>query len=185
MIETDTLILRPWQKSDLEPFFEMSNDPVVMGFFPNTLSRSECASMMDRINNHISDHGFGFWALEVPGVSSFVGFAGLSIPGFETAFTPCVEIGWRLAPRFHGFGYATRGAGLCLDYGFGQGALDEIVSFAIRGNHPSIAVMERLGMSRDVDGDFAHSSLPAGHALSQHVLYRITRGQWAEHRNSI
>jgi len=184
MIKTDALILRPWKNSDLDPFFDMSSDPNVMAYFMNTLSRKQCASMMDRINDQIAEHGFGFWAIEVPGVTDFAGFVGLSIPNFETNFTPCVEIGWRLGSAHQGFGYATLGAHLSLAYGFEHCALEEIVSFAVPENHRSIAVMERLGMSRDADDDFAHPSIPANHPLSQHVLYRISQDRWAKHHNS-
>ncbi|MBV8211896.1 MAG: GNAT family N-acetyltransferase, partial [Verrucomicrobia bacterium] len=72
---------------------------------------------------------YGWWAVEVFGVSEFIGFTGLSIPSYEAHFTPCVEIGWRLDKKFWGFGYATEAARLALDYGFQVAGLEEIVSF--------------------------------------------------------
>jgi hypothetical protein len=35
--------------------------------------------------------------------------------------------------------------------------------------------MERLGMVRDIDGDFDHPRVPERHPLVRHVLYRLSR----------
>lgn len=36
--------------------------------------------------------------------------------------------------------------------------------------------MERIGMTRDVGGDFDHPGVPKGSPLRPHVLYRISAG---------
>ena len=51
---------------------------------------------------------------------------------------------------------------------------DEIVSFATVGNLKSRRVMEKIGMIRDVEGDFDHPLLPDW-VDRRHVLYRIDR----------
>jgi len=134
--------------------------------------------MVDGIQRHFGERGFGLWAIEIPGVASFVGFAGLAVPGFSAHFTPCVEVGWRLAVEHWGRGYATEAAQLALAYGFGTLALSEIVSFTSAMNHRSRGVMERLGMHRDPADDFDYPTLPAGHPLRPHVLYRLERAEW-------
>ena len=111
--------------------------------------------------------------VEVPEVAPFVGYVGLTVPTFEAEFTPCVEIGWRLAHTHWGNGYATEAARVALAFGFDEAGLEEIVS-----SHPlritaQVAVMKRLGMSRV--GEFDHPRLPAGHRLRRHVLYRLSR----------
>ncbi|MFO1159535.1 MAG: GNAT family N-acetyltransferase [Reyranellaceae bacterium] len=125
--------------------------------------------MVDRIEAHFDKHGFGLWAVELRDGAPFIGFTGLSVPGFDAPFMPCVEIGWRLAAAHWGRGYATEAARLALDYGFGSAGLAEIVSSTAATNLRSRAVMERLGMRRDPSDDFDHPSLPEGHAL-RHVL---------------
>jgi RimJ/RimL family protein N-acetyltransferase len=115
-------------------------------------------------------------AIEVPGVTPFIGFAGLIWARFSAAFTPCVEVGWRLAFEHWGHGYATEAARLAIDYGFGALALGEIVSFTSATNRRSRAVMERLGMRRDPAEDFDYPSFPEGHPLRRHVLYRLSAG---------
>jgi RimJ/RimL family protein N-acetyltransferase len=130
--------------------------------------------MVDRIGAHFGEHGFGLWAIELPGVAPFIGFAGLTWARFSAPFTPCVEVGWRLAFEHWGHGYATEAARLALGYGFGTLALSEVVSFTSATNLRSRAVMERLGMRRDPAEDFDYPSFPEGHPLRRHVLYRLS-----------
>jgi RimJ/RimL family protein N-acetyltransferase len=120
-----------------------------------------------------SKNGYGLWAVEVPGTASFVGFCGLSMVRFSAHFTPCVEVGWRLAFEHWGHGYATEAAKVAIVHGFCELSLPEIVSFTSASNVRSRAVMQRLGMLRDPTEDFDHPSLPPEHPLSRHVLYRL------------
>jgi RimJ/RimL family protein N-acetyltransferase len=145
-----------------------------MEHYPGTLTREQSeAFVRDRAVPHFAEHGFGLWAVEVPGIAPFIGYVGLSVPGFDADFTPCVEIGWRLAFEHWGKGYATEAARVALDFGFSEAGLEEIVSFTVPANRRSIAVMERLGMT--YAGEFDHPRLPPGHRLRRHVLYRLAR----------
>jgi RimJ/RimL family protein N-acetyltransferase len=149
-----------------------------MEFFPGPLDRAESDALAGRIRDHLARHGFGLWAVEARGVADFIGFVGLSVPSFQAPFTPCVEIGWRLAHEHWGRGYATEAARAALAFGFRDLALEEIVSFTVPMNRRSRRVMERLGMTRSAADDFEHPALPEGHALRPHVLYRLRRGDW-------
>ena len=131
-IKGERLILRPWTPNDREAFAQLNADPCVMEFFPATLSREESDATADRIEAHFAQHGFGFWAVELLGGPSFIGFTGLAVVPFEAPFTPGVEIGWRLAREQWGRGYATEAAKLALAYGFENLGLDEIVAFAVQ-----------------------------------------------------
>jgi ribosomal-protein-alanine N-acetyltransferase len=173
VLRTERLLLREWTAADREAFAEMNRDPEVMEhMFPGTLSRAQSDDLADRIQAHFGEHGFGYWAVEIPGVSSFAGFVGLYVPGFEAHFTPCVEVGWRLARAQWGHGYATEAAAAAMAYGFEAAGLEEIVALTVPANLRSRRVMERLGMERDADDDFEHPRLPEGHPLRPHVLYR-------------
>jgi len=174
-LQTDRLYLRHWRASDREPFAALNADPRVMEHFPAPLSREESDALAARIESHFEQHGFGLWAVEIVGAAPFAGFIGLSIPRFEAHFTPCVEIGWRLASEYWGYGYATEGARAVLAFGFEQLQLAEIVSFTVPDNLRSRRVMERLGMIRIPADDFDHPVLPKGHPLRRHVLYRLAR----------
>ena len=63
--------------------------------------------MSDQYEREWARDGFGKWAVEIPGVAAFAGAVGLSVPAFDASFTPCVEVGWRLAREHWGRGYAT------------------------------------------------------------------------------
>ena len=172
-LSSGRICLRQWRDEDREAFAAMNADARVMEFFRSRLSRIESDAMVDGIQKHFSEHGFGLWAIEVPGVAPFVGFAGLAVPRFIAHFTPCVEVGWRLAFEHWGRGYATEAAHLALGYGFEAAALQQVVSYTSTTNRRSRAVMERLGMRRDPADDFDYPTLPEGHPLRLHVLYRL------------
>jgi RimJ/RimL family protein N-acetyltransferase len=174
IIKTARLKLRPWRDADLEPFAALNADPRVMEFFPKRLSREESDAVATRIRHHFDRHGFAQWAVEVPDLAPFIGFVGLSAPSFEAHFTPCVEVGWRLAYEHWGRGYASEAAVAALDFGFGELGLAEIVSFTTTVNDRSIRVMERIGMTHAPEDDFDHPALAEGHPLRRHVLYRIS-----------
>lgn len=171
-LRSSRLVLRAWKAADRAPFARMNASPTVMQYFAGVLSRAESDALFDRCQSHLAEHGWGLWAVEIPGVTAFAGFVGLSRARFEAAFTPCVEIGWRLDERFWGQAYATEGALAALDYGFGHLRLPQIVSFTATANVRSRRVMERIGLAYDPAEDFDHPALPAGHALRRHVLYR-------------
>lgn len=167
MIRTERLVLREWTDDDREPFAALNADPVVMEFFPSTLSRAESDAFVDRIQGHFRDHGYGLWALEADG--EFLGYTGLQwAEGLP--FSPALEVGWRLKRDAWGHGYATEAAHAAL--AFGTSVAGEVVSFTAVTNERSWRVMERLGMRRD--GEFDHPRVPDGSPLKRHVLYRTS-----------
>jgi ribosomal-protein-alanine N-acetyltransferase len=172
-LRTDRLILRRWRPDDREPFARMNADPEVMRFMIRPLIRDESDAFAERIEKQFAEHGFGLWAVEIPAVAPFVGFVGLSIPNFTAHFTPAVEVGWRLDRPYWGKGYATEAARAAISDGFDRVGLKEIVSFTVPVNLRSIAVMERLGMTRDPQDDFEHPNVPVGHPHRHHALYRL------------
>ena len=175
LLETERLRLRRWREADREPFAALNADPEVTRYLRAPLSRAESDALILRIEAGFEAHGMGLWAVEVAEGAAFVGFVGLSVPAFDAPFTPCVEIGWRLARAHWGQGYATEAARAALDYGVRVKGLEEILSFTVPANKRSRAVMTRLGFHEDPQAGFDHPSLPLGHALRRHVLYRCRR----------
>ncbi len=172
----EQILLRQWRDDDLEPYAALNSDPEVMRYFLHALDRTQSAAALARQRTLIEERGWGLWAVEVDG--AFAGFTGLSVPTFTAAFTPCVEVGWRLRREFWGRGIACRAAQQALAHGFGVLRLPEIVSFTTTVNARSIRLMERLGLTRDPRDDFDHPLVPSGHPLLRHVLYRIRREQF-------
>ena len=172
---TERLCLRPWRAQDKAPFAAMGADPEVMRFFPALLSRAESDALADRCNQLVHAQGWGFWALARRDSGEFVGMCGLHRPAANLPFSPCVEVGWRLARAHWHQGLASEAARASLAVAFDELGLDEVVAFTTVGNQPSQAVMQRLGMARDPADDFEHPALPEGHPLRPHVLYRLSK----------
>ncbi len=175
--QTDRLKLRQWRDSDRQPFAEINSDPRVMEFYPNVLTRHDSDAMIDRTRGLIEQQGWGFWAVERKNDNRFIGFVGLNIPSDALPFSPCVEIGWRLAYEHWGKGYATEAARAALITGFEDLGLAEIVSFTSVRNNRSRAVMQRLGM-KNTGKNFPHPNVFPDSRLQEHCLYSISSSQW-------
>ena len=178
MYETNRLILREWQDKDSEPFVKLNQDPDVMEFFPKLKTKDETIASITSIKNGFKEKYFGLYACELKDTHQFIGFVGLDIPVFEAPFTPCVEIGWRIAKEFWGQGLAVEAAHKCFEIGFNIFNLDEIVSFTAIPNKKSERVMQKLGMNHNEGENFYHPNLHNEHTLSLHVLYRLTKAKW-------
>lgn len=172
------VLLRRWRSEDCEPFARLNADPEVMKYFPSMLTREQSDRLIERIESEFEECNFGLWAVETVHTNQFIGFVGIVRPKFEAHFTPCVEIGWRLANEFWGHGYAPEAARVVLKDGFERCGLEEIVSMTTVTNERSRRVMEKIGMTHNPADDFEHPSLPEGHPLRPHVLYRLKREEW-------
>ena len=170
MLRTERLLLREWRDDDIEPCAAMCADPRVMEHFPALLDRAASEAAVARYRAHWRTEGFGLWAIEVPGIAPFIGFAGLSRP---LVMRESVEVGWRLAHAYWGFGYATEAARAAVDYGFRTLGLLEIISMTVPANVKSQAVMERIGMTRDPSADVDLPHVPEGHPLRRHWIWRL------------
>jgi RimJ/RimL family protein N-acetyltransferase len=181
LIEFNTarLRLRQWKLSDRECFAKLNADPRVMEYFPSVLGRHESDALADRCEALINERGWSFWATERMDTHEFIGFVGLHIPTANLPFSPCVEVGWRLAVKHWGNGYATEAASGALRVGFEQLGLREIVSFTSVLNNRSRRVMEKLGMTFNEEY-FEHPSVPEGSELRQHCLYRMSLKNWLD-----
>ena len=170
-IETERLILRPWQAADLVPFIRMNKDPDVMRFFTGPLEAEQTKEFYESILREFAEYGYGLYAAEEKGSGCFIGFRWAK---FEAAFCPCEEIGWRLCKEYWGKGYATEGAKACLSYGFEKLAFDKIYSFTSIENKASQRVMQKIGMRPE--RYFDHPNVPLGHPLRPHICYCIKNG---------
>lgn len=173
-LETDRLKLRQWRPSDYPTFAAMSADLRVMEYFPNPLTADESHTLASKIEALITEKGWGLWAVEIKDSQKFAGFVGLNEPSYLLPCSPCIEVGWRLAQEFWGYGYATEAANVALKFAFETLQLTEVVSFTAVSNVRSQAVMKRLKM-QNTGKNFAHPKVPIAHPLREHVLYRIGR----------
>ncbi len=144
-----------------------------MEFMPKKLSPEESDKMIDRINLHFIEHGFGLFAAEHLHSEEFMGYIGFQNTRFKSHFTLATEIAFRLKPEYWGRGLASEGARKCLEWYFEQDHNDSLVSFTAMINKRSESVMQRIGMTKE--GEFDHPVLDKGHPLRRHVLYRIKK----------
>ena len=177
IIQTPRLDLRLWQPDDVAPFVRLNADPLVTEFLPGPVTPDEALALFVRQNALYEQHGTCYFAAVLRETSELVGFVGVKHVAVDLPFAPCFDIGWRLGSQWWGRGLATEGALAALRHGFDVLRLEEIVSFTVPANVRSRRVMERMGMVRDVDGDFDHPALPMEHRLARHVLYRQRRSQ--------
>ena len=179
-LHTPRLRLRGWRSADLRGFAALNADPEVMRHFPGIMSRAQSDAMARRIQAHFALHGFGQWVLERREQPGLIGALGLQQVGFEAAFTPAVEIGWRLQRAHWRQGYALEAAEAVLAHAFNVLQLHEVLAFTVPANLPSQGLMQRLGMQHQVEQDFQHPLLPPGHPLRQHGLYRLSQASWRQ-----
>lgn len=170
--------LRKFRSGDLDAMSAINADPQVMEHYPSTYDRHQTQDFIQRVNGKIDENGFSMWAAELIATGELLGFVGISKVPFEEDFTPAVEIGWRLAKKHWGHGYATEAANACLQFAFEKAQLDSVVSFTSLPNERSEKVMQRIGMTKV--GEFDHPKIEKGHRLQKHVLYKISKADWQE-----
>lgn len=175
MLRTPRLLLREWQDSDCEPFAVISADAEVMALLRRLPDRTASDAWVAETRAHWTEHGFGLWAIELPGEAALIGAVGLHVVPFPASFPP-IEISWRLARAYWGRGYALEAARAAIEDGFGRLGFEEIVAYTVPANKQSMRLMERLGMRRDPKDDFDHPHFPEGHPLRKHVLFRLRNG---------
>lgn len=179
IFESERLGFRRWQEEDKEPFAAMNQDPEVMQYFPDTLSKEESDLLIGRFEEHTNTKGYGIWAVERKEDGAFIGFIGLLEINMDVEFKGNTEIGWRLDKRFWKKGFAVEGANACLAYAFDNLGLNEVYSLTAVLNKPSETVMKRIGMVKA--SEFENPKIEDGNPLKKHVLYKITKKE----RNSL
>ena len=169
-LKTKRLGLRNWKSSDEEPFAEMCADPEVMRHFPKRLSEEESVALIRRLQAHFDLYGYCYFAVDRLDTGEFIGFIGLANQTWESEFTPCVDIGWRLKRAAWGNGYATEGARACLLAAKEMFGVDEVLAFATDTNIGSQKVMEKIGMNEI--GTVQHPHIQGDPRFKHCVVYK-------------
>lgn len=142
-----------------------------MQFFPKILDCQQSDELATHIKSLIDTNSWGLWAVELIETQEFIGCIGIHPQPEKFDFSPCIEVGWRIDPKFWNKGYATEGAQACLDLAFQELGFEEIVAFTSKHNHASQKVMQKIGMT--FSHNFFHPDLDEQHPLHEEMLYRI------------
>ena len=146
LFKSDRLGFRNWHASDVDELAAINADKEVMEFFPSTRTLPETKTFIERMQQQYAEKGFCYFAVDTLETENLIGFIGLSEQNFAADFTPCIDIGWRLAKAVWNKGYATETARASLEYGFNTLGLTEIIGRAVPQNVASIRVLEKLNM---------------------------------------
>jgi ribosomal-protein-alanine N-acetyltransferase len=142
-VETERLRLRPWRESDLDAYAAMVADPHVMRFLADgaPVNRFGAWRQLAMYVGHWTMRGYSHWAIELRGTGEFIGRAGPWRPDGW----PALEIGWAIASRHQGRGYATEAGRVAQRVAWENLHPDRLVSLIRPGNEPSAAVARKLG----------------------------------------
>jgi len=175
-IETERLIIRPWRDSDRAGYLATCNTEAVTAHLGGPAKVEDIDASIGRIKKSQEENGFCFWAVERKSDGAFLGYCGFKIAREEgTPIEGDVEIGWRLREEAQGQGYATEAASACLEWAWANLDAKRVISITVPANRASWSVMERVGMTRRPDLDFAHPNFAPDHPLSAHITYAMER----------
>ena len=174
IFQSERLGFRNWITNDIEKMAAINADVDVMHYFPSTQTLQQTAQFIERMQLSFNENGFCYFAVDKLETSELIGFIGLAEQKFEADFTPCIDIGWRLAKSAWNNGFATEGAKRCLEFAFNDLKLEKIVAMAPQINLPSINVMQKIGMKR-VLTFYNHPYLQADERLKPCELYEISK----------
>lgn len=164
---------RNWYEDDIPKMTQISANPEVMKFFPNTATSEQTTDFIQRMQKMFEEKEYCYFAVDILESLEFIGFIGLAWQDYEASFAPCIDIGWRLDTKFWNRGFATEGAKRCVQYAFEHLNITNIVSTATQMNKKSIRVMEKIGMQKLLD--FKHPKLLGSTKFENCVCYYISK----------
>jgi RimJ/RimL family protein N-acetyltransferase len=182
-VQTERLLLRPWEPRDRAPFAAINADRLVMAYMPRSLSRAQSDETVDLYLADAHRSGFGYLAAELrpkDRVSALTGAAFAGMMGLRVMLDvlpkvpqPAIELGFRVAREHQRQGLATEGGRALLKLAFHDFQLPEIFAICSVDNIPARRLLEKLGLQHRPGFDFNHPRYPAQHLYARHTLYHI------------
>ena len=140
-LTTDRLVLRPPESSDFEAFAEMMADADGLTFIGGAQPKAVAWRTFAALAGGWALSGYGMFCVFERQGGRFVGRIGPHRPwGW-----PGSEVGWGLARRAWGKGYALEAAVASMDFAVDRLGWSDIIHCIDPGNHPSIVLARRLG----------------------------------------
>lgn len=147
IIETDRLLMRPLEFSDVDGFFTMNDNPKVNLYLRNPVrTKAEAEQYIQKIINEYQKNGISRFAVFLKDTNELIGFSGLKFRATEeNNYTNFYDLGYRFAEQHWRKGFATEAALAWLDYGFNTMKLPVIHASAVSANIGSNTVLQKLG----------------------------------------
>jgi RimJ/RimL family protein N-acetyltransferase len=147
-LETERLILKNTELSDLDNLVALRSDPDVMKYIDDGSTHTE-----ERVKGFLSfaipyqkKYGIGFCSVFDKESGNFIGQAGLFHIGFDDT-NPEIEIAYRLHKKFWGKGYATELAKALIKWGFQHLSVNKLIAAADPENIASQKVLQKAGLT--------------------------------------
>ncbi len=147
-LETNRLIMRPFEETDAEGLFLLDSNPEVMKYVGGVVSTEieQSRQMIEFIQNQYKENGVGRLAVIEKSSNILIGWSGLKyltkeINGMKNVY----ELGYRFLPEYWGKGYATETAIAALNYAFNEIKTDIVYAMAVTENAGSNHVLRKLG----------------------------------------
>lgn len=162
ILETERLILREFDVSDAQFFYELNSNPKVIQFTGDSSFKNiEEAEMFLEKYPDYKRNGYGRWAVIEKSSGDFLGWCGLKFHE-DSAET---DLGFRFFENYWNQGFATESAKACLNHGFRKLNIKSVIGRAMKENLASIHVLQKIGMYYERDFDFDGN---------EGVIYRIS-----------
>ena len=146
-LESDRLLIRPFQLGDEQAMFEMNSNPEVQKYTGDVLVKTVEQAKNILVNVVLKDyenHGYGRLAVIYKPDNKVIGFTGFkNLPEMNGE----TDLGYRFLPEYWGKGIATESAIMSLKYGFEDLGLKTIYAFAEPENIGSVKIIQKLGFS--------------------------------------
>jgi RimJ/RimL family protein N-acetyltransferase len=176
-LETERLILRPFEIADAPALHEMNSDIEVLKYTGDVASKSS-ADAVRYINDYITNpegqhlkYQMGRLAVIDKNSNEFIGFCGIK----THEKSQITDIGYRFMREHWGKGYATEASNAALKFGFETHQKNQIVAHVHEYNYGSQRVAEKLGFTLE------HRFLWDGELPGRY--YKLTRDAYHDQRN--
>jgi ribosomal-protein-alanine N-acetyltransferase len=144
-IETERLLLRPFEEGDVEAAFGWFGDPVVMQFVPGgpDVSLEATRKRVQGYRQHQTTHGFSKWVVRLRRSAEPIGDSGLLVLGESRV----IDLGFRLARPYWGRGFATEAGAAWVRLAFQRLGIERLTAFTHPNNVASARVLRKLGFA--------------------------------------
>lgn len=176
ILRTKRLILREFQADDWKPTHTYQNDPRYLRFYDRDgMSPADTQALIAAFLGFEAERPRRNTQLAIllASTGELIGNVGVRR---ESPDHPVADMGYELAPKHWGHGYATEAARAMRDWAFGDEGLARLHAHCIADNDASARVLEKLGMRRE--GLLRDHVFQKGRFWDV-LLYGILRDEWA------